>query len=423
MKSKIEKLAHSQNLLRIEVEKEKIASELEEIYRQIQKTANVAGFRPGKAPAELIRQRYKKEANEEVLKRLVSESYMEAVKSCEISPIGLPEISDINFSEGSPLTFIAKVDVRPDVKIKNYKGLKLTKKDTAVSPADIEEQLRQFQERFAEFMPVENRAIIKGDYILSDLECIVDDKSIEKRENVWLLVEEDPANPDYFKQMVGKNRKETVSANTKLPDNFSNKEFANRNAVYKIFIKDIKQKRLPEINDDFAKNCGNFKTLDELKNYIKQNLKNQNEYMASADMERQIDKLLLQNSNLEAPRNLVESRFNELSKEVKEELQRRNIPTGEIDKQVKELEAKLRQQAENQAKLIFILEKIAEAENIQVSEKEVRDSIEMIAKARNMDIQKLSSNQNAQDELSLNLRDAKVMEFIIKEGNIKEDKK
>jgi len=209
MKHKIIKNEKTEKIIEIHVPREMVREELEKVYREISKAASLPGFRAGKAPLGMIKQRFKKEAHEEVIKNLMSDSFNKAMKESGIRMLGSPEISDLEFEEEKGLSYKAKVAVRPEVNIKSYMALELKKVDTEVNESDVDAYINNLREMSAKFN-TRNGKSVKNDYVICDMDCFVDGKFIEKKENAWLYVSEDSYIPGKELEGMGVNDEKDI---------------------------------------------------------------------------------------------------------------------------------------------------------------------------------------------------------------------
>ena len=283
MKTKAKKLEACTTHFEIEVPNDAIKKAFEEVYDEIVKIANIPGFRVGKAPRETVKKHYAKDAKEEVLKRLIPEAYRKALEEHKINPVGLPEITDVKFEEGIPLTFNAKVTTRPEFKLNDYKGMIVNKKKIEVKDDDVQKTLESLRDLHARYDNAEDRAVKIGDYVVSDLDCFVDGKPAhKKRENLWLYIEKESTVPGLAEKLVGMKKGDEVDAELKLPDNYPDKTIAGKLARYHVKAKEIKVRSLPALDDSLAKTLGKA-TLAEVKEEIKKELS------ARAKMSAEID--------------------------------------------------------------------------------------------------------------------------------------
>ena len=196
MKSDMKVINGCQRQLKLEASVEEILTKYDKVYGQLQKVAQVPGFRLGKAPRHILEQHFSDKAKEEVLSQLITKSYQKAVEQNSLEPVTYPEISDIKFEKNKPLYFTAKVDVKPEIKLKNYKGIKVKKKKIDITPEEINKALSSIRENLSVISPVlEDRELREGDFILADIECFVDGVCIDKRQDTLLFLSEKDTKP------------------------------------------------------------------------------------------------------------------------------------------------------------------------------------------------------------------------------------
>jgi len=408
--------------LEIEIPQEEVESKFAEVYKEIRKVAKVPGFRPGKAPEDIIEKHYKSEAEEEVLKSLISSSYDGAVRGLKISPIELPQIVDIKLERGKPFIYKAEVDTRPDIKIKKYKGLKVNKNKLNIGNAEIEKALSELLELNAKFVSAETRNIADGVYTVCDLKCFADGKEIFKKDALWLSVNENMGIKDLHKGMLGMKKDEEKGIVARLPENYPDNTLANKDVMYKVKIRDVKEKKLPALDDNFAKDLGK-NDLAELKDAVKKDLSKRSEISIKEDMKKQIIDQLIENSSFEAPESVVNKQLESMVSDTKDRMLYQGIKKGDIESNVSKIEERLRPQAAREVKALFLLNEIAKTENVQVEPAEVDKAIEIIANQVKKDKKKLLEEYEEKDLLQNiieQIREEKVMEFLLKEAEITE---
>jgi len=254
--------------LEIEVPKETVDEQFETAYRKYKTQAKIPGFRKGKAPLEMVKRRFKDAIQKDVLETLVPRTYEDALKETDLFPISLPEVKEIDFEEGKPLKFKAEIEVKPEVEVKDYTGLEVTKRVQEITDNDVEQSLKYLREDLAQLQPVEREAKYY-DHLIVDLTKEQDGKKEDVKNHELVL---DPHNmikefqDALLKAKAGEKREFEVV----YPADFHNKKLAGNKVGYKITVKEIKEKILPEANDELAKTVGKFRTLDELKVKIKE---------------------------------------------------------------------------------------------------------------------------------------------------------
>jgi len=255
----------------IEVSKEKVEMVFNEVIEDIRKKASVPGFRPGKAPLDIIQKSYAEDIHDEVKRRLVPEGYQYALNEHEVNPISYPEISDINLGLAGNLTFRAKVDIYPEITLKNYKGLKVTSKKVEVKDTEVDETIERIRNMYSDFIDIDG-PIKKGNFGICDVDTFMDGKEIaKKREKMWIEADKDASLLGVGEEIVGLKKGDTKEVEVTLPENYPDKKYAGKKATFKIEIKETKEKKVPELNDELAKKIGKD-TMAEVKKEIREQL-------------------------------------------------------------------------------------------------------------------------------------------------------
>jgi len=421
MKRSIQKPDPCKRILEIEIPPQEILSIEEDVYNDIRKIAKMPGFRTGKAPLGMVKKSYQKQAGEELLRRSIPEFYEKAVAEEKLSPIEMPHVYDVNWQWGKPLVFKARFDVEPDIRLKAYKGLKIKKKKNEVKEEEIDKVLKDLQEKNAELRVVEPRPLKKGDFVLCDYKSLLADKVLESKENVWFSLEENTNLSGFADQLLGANVGETKKLNLDLPQDFPDKNLGGKKIEMEVKIKEIKEKKLPVLDDEFAKTVGQFNAISELKEGIKRDLISLKEVGAKKDIEAMAIDLLLEANKFSLPGSMVDRYTANLEHRFRQDLTRKGVKKEEIEKSNDLIKKRAREEAEKQVRIYFILERISQKENITVSDEELDKHIENLAKQLRQDFDKVKKNfsqKHLLEELRLELREEKVMSFLLQNAQI-----
>lgn len=423
MKAKLKPIEECTTLFEIEVPAGDIASAFEEVYNEMAKVANIPGFRVGKAPKELVKKHYSKNAKEEVLQRLIPEAYKMALAEHKINPVGLPEISDVKFEEEKLLLFKAKVDTRPKFKLKDYKGMKVTRKKVNISAEDVDKTLQNLRELNATYITAEDRPLQMGDYAVSDMECFVDGKALhQKRENLWLFVDKNSIVPGLSEQMVGIKKGEPRDIELSLPKNYPDKFAAGKTAKYHILVKDIKVRKLPEMNDDLAKSLGKD-NLEDVKKEISKELEYRGKINAEVECENELLGKLMDDNVFQVPSSFVVRQLEYMVEDAKRHLIEKGFKKEDLDKKNDELNGKFKNDAERRVRLLFILDDIAKNEKIEVAEDDVRNAYKSIAARTNKTEEAVKSyyeKEELVDGLKDKIKETKTIQYLLKAAQITE---
>ena len=420
MKVKIENQKGSKKLIKIEVENERVQSVLDKVYTEIQKEAHVQGFRVGKVPRNIIEKQYSKAAADEAVSRLVEEAYRKALHENNIDPVGYPVIEDVDFAKEKPFTFTAKVDVRPDFKLKTYKGLKIKNQSAEVSEEDIDKALDNIQESLAQYQNIDARPIADGDHIVCLYETYTDTKLVDKRDEMWLYINDKLQPRQVYDALLGAVNDVTKEVEVTLPQDYQNKELAGKRVLYKITPKQIKHKVLPDINDELAKQAGSFESLQQLKDHIRVNMLQAKKQQIRRDQEAQICEGLLKNHTFDIPESVVERQEERLVEDAKLRLLYQGYKKEDVDKQQQMLKQAVAANAKNNVRIFFILDKIIEQENVTVDDKQLQDKIVQIAGETGQELQafkKRIEETGTLDNLREQMLHDKVMDMLISEAD------
>ena len=273
MNVKVEELSSIKKKLSVEIPADKVQEEIDRAYRQIGKTARLKGFRKGKIPVPLLKRHFAPEMQEQVLDQLIKDGFVRAMAENRIQAVSSPEIVDLSgVEEGAAFTFEAHVEVKPEPVAKDYTGLKLEKEQLSLDPKVVDERLEEMRSARANIEVTSRKVAKKGDYAIIDFEGRVDDQPIEggKGDDYQLELGSNSFIPGFEDNVVGMKREQVKEFEVAFPEEYGNKELAGKPAVFKVVLKELKEKVVPELDDDFAKEVG-LESLDELKVKIEEN--------------------------------------------------------------------------------------------------------------------------------------------------------
>lgn len=422
-KSKAKSTEECAMLFEIEVPRETIDKAFEEAYDEIIKVATIPGFRAGKVPRDLVKKHFVKEARRDVLDHVVPDAYQKAVEEHQIEPIGFPEITDLVFEEGKAMSFKAKVDTRPKFKIKNYKGIQVDKKKVRVLDEDVKKALDNLREYSAKYAAVEDRPVQWEDYAVSDLECFVDGKEAhKKRENLWLFMDKESLLSGLTEKIVGMNKGEERDVEVEMPEKYPDKNLAGKKAKYHVKVKEIKVRTLPDIDDDFAKDLGK-ENLEQLKKEINEELEKKMKIDSEIAMENQLLNKLIDENDFSVPSTLVNKQTHLMTENAKTKLMQKGFKKEELDKKDEEFVGRFKDDARRQVRLLFILDKIATAESIEASEKDLENAYKTISLQSGKSEQEVKSYYEKEElvgNLLERIREEKTIELLLKNAQIKE---
>lgn len=416
MKVNIVESKECELVLDFELPVERVNSEIEKVFRETSQSAKLDGFRQGKAPEELVRKKYDSIIREKVLQNLIKENLFSALKERGITPIDTPQIENIIFKPGIPLTFRVIIEKHPEIKPQGYRGLKLTKQVKKITTKDIEEALTELCEQNAFLVESPTGVVTEKSFVVIDYDIFYNGKLQPELSAKNQLL--DLSSVEFFEnlplEIVNLNKGAEKTFKSKFTDNFFKKEFAGKEIFVKVKIKEIKEKKLPTIDDEFAKDLG-CNTLIELKEKIKLALEKRAEEVAQENLEKQIEEQLLQQNKFTIPKSV----FYEQKKYLMASIQRKFFSNrGKFNENF--WEERCNKVAEDQVRLAYILNAIAKKEKIEVTEDEISKQCDELIKA-NPDSKEAIEKyfQENISHLIPRIKIEKVLQYIIKNAKIK----
>ena len=428
MKIEIEEVGPCKKLLKFEIPKEAIEEEWQKQLKEVSRMANLPGFRKGKAPRKLLEKNYGDKIVEEVKRAIVSSSYQETIEKNKLSPVGDPDVGDINLELGKPLKFEITLEVLPTFELGEYKGMQLKRKPVSVTDEDIDNALETISRQKAQLTVVKKGKVKDEDFIICDCEVGVNGEVVWTDKELEVMVSgsqvADINVPDLKNSLVGAKSEDKVSVDVELGDSFSVEQHRNKSAKLEISIKEIKRPKSPEINDELAKQVG-YDTLDELKEFMSQRLEMEKKRMAEGEMQEQISSKLIEMADFDMPEDMKAHHTNERLHKYQLDLINKGTPQEEIEKNLEDLKSASEESVVRDFKMSLVLEQIAEKERIFVTEDDVNRRISEMAGMYGLDtagMKKQIEKMNSMSNLRHQLRENKTLNLLMKEANIEEVK-
>lgn len=425
---KLEKIDGSKVELEIEVEEEKLADALNKAYKKVVKNVSLHGFRKGKVPRPILESRFGPEIlYEDALEILVPDAYDKAVKETGIEPLDTPQIDLIQMEKGKPVIFKALVEVKPEVKLGEYRGVAATKELREVTEADVEKRLSQLQEQHATLHVVEDGTLSKGDLAIIDFTGYTDGEPFDggTAEGYSLEVGSGTFIGGFEEQLVGMKPGEEKDVEVTFPEDYQEESLAGKPAVFKVKLNEIKRKKLPELNDDFAREISEFDTLTELKTDILNKLKEQEEQRAKTLLENKIVEQVAAAAEVELPNVLVEREIDRQLNEMEHYLRMQGLTLDKFlevaQKSLSDLREQYRDEAEQRVKANLVLDAIIEKEGIVATDEEIEERIKKFADNYGQDVQTIKDYFAAQGQLDVIHQEIcfrKVIDFLLAEAQI-----
>lgn len=432
MNVEVENLPNCITTLRVEVPPDKVSQAYETIARDYTHYAKIPGYRPGKAPRSVVENKFKKQIREELEKKLLSESCREAIHEKKLRVISLAEVRDVEIGNDRTMRFIATLVTQPEFELPDYKAIPVQLSSTDVTAQEIEDSLHTLREQYAEFTDAPDRALAMDDFAVIDYTGTIGGKPVHevapkaaKRLSVnndfWIRLTPEAFLKGFSENLVGAKAGESRTFDAEVPADFPVKELAGEKITYAVTVKGLKEKKLPELNDEFAAKVIGGKTLAGLRETVKSELERQKKTDMDRDRKNQIMSYLLSKIECELPVNLVRRETKRILSDIVRENQSRGIADEALKESEKELVETATKGARARLRGTFVLLRIAEQENIKVTKEEFNARIGFLAAQYRMSREKLLkelSDRNALDQIQEELVTAKALDFLAFDANV-----
>lgn len=427
----VENLEKSMAKLTITVSAEDFEEAMNKSYNKNKNKINVQGFRRGHAPRKMIEKLYGPEIfYEDAANLVIPDAYGDAADDCDIEIVSRPEIDVVEIGKGKDFVFTATVAVRPEVKLGDYKGVEIEKREAKVVAADVNAELDRVREQNSRMITVEDRAVEDGDTAVIDFEGFVDGEAFQggKGEDYPLVIGSHSFIDNFEDQLIGKNIGEEVEVNVTFPEEYHEASLKGKPALFKVTVKEIKHKELPELDDEFASEVSEFDTLKEYKASIKKNLTDRKKAEVKRANENEAVEKVVANAEIEVPDPMITEQVNQMVQEFAARLSQQGLSfeqyvqmTGMTPDALME---QMRPDAEKRIRTRLTLEAVVKAEDLKATDKDVEKEIENMAQMYQMDVDKMKEmlGDAEKEQISLDVAVQKAVDLIVKEANEVEPK-
>ena len=421
MSVQVEKLEKNMAKLTIEVSSEEFENAIAKAYKKNKNKISMPGFRKGKAPRAMIEKMYGKGIfYEDAANSIIPDAYADAAKESELEIVAQPEIDVTQIESGKPFIFTATVALKPEVTLGEYKGIEVEKKEVEVTDEEVEAEINKVRESNARMLDIDDRATQDGDTVLIDFDGYVDGKQFEggKADDYSLVLGSHSFIDNFEEQLVGKNIGDDVEVNVTFPENYQAEELQGKPAVFKVKIKEIKVKELPELDDDFAQDVSNFDTIAEYKEDLKKKLTENKEEALKREREEAVIGKIIENAQMDIPEQMVDAQTRQMTQVFAQRLSSQGLSidqymqfTGLTPQKMLE---ELKPQALKRIQSRLVLEAVVAAENIETTEEELDKEIENMASMYQMEVDKLKEviGEEEKKQISLDLAVQKAVEIV-----------
>jgi trigger factor len=383
MQVTVEDVSSVKKTLHIEIPNDEVVRELNQAYNTLKKTAKIKGFRPGKVPRSVLERMFGKDVNADVSSKLIQNSFFDAVKQNSLNIVGQPQLDPPMLDPKEPYTYDATIEITPEIEDLDFKGLKLKRTHYQFSDDEVDTQLKTLQQNLARHQKIsEDRSAKEDDIVLVDYEGLKDGKPFAetaKTENFTLKIGAGTISKDFDGQLIGMQPGESKEFSVKFPEDFYNKSLADNEIDFQVTLNEIREEVLPDIDDEFAKKVGQYQTLDELKDAIRDNLKQGYAKRTEQELNEQIFSALISKADFETPDALVEMELEGIIEEAERSFAYRNTSMEQLGLSREEIADKYRDTALKQVKRHLILSKLIEQESLELSDEEIENGLQEMA--------------------------------------------
>jgi trigger factor len=409
--------------IEVEIPVADVNRQTDTLIQKYQKMARIPGFRRGHVPASIIRQRFSEEIKTDMVEALIPRFFRQEAERLSLHPVSQPRVTDLHLHDGEPLRFKAAFEVLPEIKLEGYKELRADKPEIAVSEADVEQSLADLRERQASFNPLEGRALADGDFAQVSLDghpkngdSKGDDSQPVHMDEVLVEIAGQNTMPEFTEHLRGANAGDERTFDVNYPEDTPDKRLAGKVFSYTVKVQSIKQKSLPELNDEFARQLGEFQTVDDLRKTVREQMEAERKHQAQHEAKDKLVNELIGRNDFEVPESLIEQQIDIRLERGLRALAAQGLTAEQMKKMdLQRLRVGQREQAVHDVKAALLLERVAEEENIQVSDQELDQELEALArqsKQTSEAVRARLTRDGGLDRIRTRIRNEKTLDFL-----------
>jgi trigger factor len=423
----VENLGASKRKLSVEIPLDQVQKEVDLLVKSLRKEAKIKGFRPGKVPAGMVKRLFAAHIEQEISQKLVEETLPEAMKGIEDTLITQPSLEESKYTDGEPFTFSVTFEVKPEIEVSGYQGLELTREVVTVSEEMVDEKLEELRKNFATTKSLaEDRPVQSGDIAILDYKSYAGDEPLEGGENPNFEIEvgSDRFHKDFETALEGMNKGDRKDIDVSFDEDYFNPKLAGKDVKFDVTLTDIKEKNLPELNDEFVKDLGQgLENMEALRQRIKDDMQQYEDQRSKEAMNVRIRDKLIEMNEIEAPDTLISRQLDYMISQTKTNFQRSGLSFEKMGVSEVRLREDYREEAEKRVKMALILEKISKDQDIAVSDRELDEELAKIAENVGQPLEAVKDiykKNNMMDSLQSSRLTEKTLNFIIESANIKD---
>jgi trigger factor len=421
----MEELSPVKKKLSMEIPWSDVKNELDAVYHEMGKKAKIKGFRPGKIPRKILETYYKDQAQEETITNIINKYYWQTLEEKGIAAVSRPEITQDGLKENTDFAFTASFETEPEIEPKNYKGIELEKEEIKVTDDDVEKRINEIRQMFATMEEIQDdRAVINGDFVTMDFDGSLDGESYKElnAQDYMLEIGSQRFVPGFEEQLIGVKKGIANEIKVTFPSDYHESKFAGKEVIFNVTVKNIKEKKLPETDENFIKNFEKYNSLTDFKDDVRKSLEEKSQNQAKINLQNKITEILIKNNEFEVPSALLERQIYYMMADM----QRRMTSAGMDEKSAMDysltMHDKFKDDAAKIVKSFLLLKKIAEKESFVAEESDVDEYIKELSVQTGRDyesLKKIYESEERKDSLQMELIQKKVFDFIEHNANIK----
>jgi trigger factor len=424
MKVNVEEISSIKKKMLIEIPEDQVTQEVDSFYKDLGKKAKIKGFRPGKVPRDILVRYFKDYVKAEIVQKLIEETYPKALTETDLHPVSPPAIDPGEFNEGKPFQYSVAIEVKPDIQLGGYAGLKIEGKKEEVKDEEVEERVKALQNLHANLKTIsEARPIQSGDYVIVDYEASLGGKPLEGGKAIDFTVEVGSGQfiPAFEEKLIGLKLEEEREIEVSFPEDYGYQKWAGKTVSFHVTIKEVKEKILPSLDDEFAKDLGDYSSLEELKAKLRGEIEKEKELALERQLKDQVVDQLLEANPFEVPESLVEEQVKALVSDTKLRLAAQGVDLKRLGVTEEKLQEDYKATALKQVRTFLILEKIAGQEGIAVTDEEADDRLKEISERmrQKFDVMKRYYEKNGLlPEVKAGIIRDKTLNFLLEKANV-----
>jgi len=424
MRASAEEISPIKKKISIEIPEDQVGQEVDSFYKELGRTAKIKGFRPGKVPRNILERYFKDYVKAEVVRKLIEESYPKALSETHLEPVSPPVVDPGEFVEGKPFQYSAVIEVKPEITLEGYAGLKIEGKREEVKDEEVEARLKALQNLHSNLRTIsEARTIQAGDYVILNYEASLGGKSLEGGKAIDFTVEVGSGQfiPAFEEKLIGLKPEEESEIEVTFPQDYGYQKWAGKTISFHVKIKEIKEKILPPLDDEFARDLGDYPSLGELKAKLKGEIEKEKELALERQLRDQVVDQLLEANPFEVPESLVEEQAKALVSDTKLKLAAQGVVLKSLGVSEEKLQEDYKAMAQKQVRTFLILEKIAGQEGIAATDGEAEDRLKEMSERmhQKFDVVKQYYEKNGLlPEVKAGILRDKALNFLLEKANI-----